>query len=100
MRTVKELLELMLANKKHFRSGLCIWSKFLCCGEDIISDKEHTLLYEYIKNNPPKNDIIDKIYNIKNDSSMYYWTFDKLYPRVRWIKQHIKKLNNENISRR
>lgn len=91
MRSIKELLIVLLENKKLFRYGLCRWSSDLFY-DNIISYEECMLLRQYIDNNRPKNDFIDKLCTIGRNNDAFYWTEGLLYPRVRWIKQQIKKL--------
>lgn len=93
MRSIKELLELMLENKKLFERGLCRWSSNLL-NDNIMSDDEYISLRQYINRNHPKNDFIDKVFRVCRKNDLYYWTAGLLYPRVRWIKEHIKKLED------
>lgn len=42
---------------------------------------------KYIKENRPKN-----IYWLIKDD--YYWEFGDIKPRIKWIKEHIKRTEN------
>jgi hypothetical protein len=88
-RTLKELLELMLANKPHFNTGLCFWCECLYT-KNLINRHEHNILYHYIKSNPPYfRSLIAKI--IDPTADYYYWRADNIAPRIKWLKKHIKK---------
>ena len=87
MRTIKELLQLMLDNKVLFKTGLCFWLVSLKANE-LITDKEYDLLNEYIENNKPKYSIFN-IYMLINDSRFYYWKAECITPRIKWLKHHI-----------
>jgi len=89
-RTIKELLELMLEHKKHFKDGLCNWIAQLN-NEHIITTDEYWLLKKYINKNRP----IYKRYNpymLFNNNYGYYWIENFITPRISWIKKHIKIL--------
>lgn len=89
----------MLDNKDLFGKndydarGLCKWAERLVL-TGYLTNEEYQKLIQYIEDNRPQNDIINWFYNRNNDDkTLYYWEIGKLYPRVRWIKQHIKKQN-------
>lgn len=84
MRSIKELLQLMLDNQQRFDYGLCHWSDALY-GNGIITGSEHTKLKRYIKNNRPFLTRIVRWYD------MYWWKEGDITPRIKWIKKHIKK---------
>lgn len=87
MRTIKELLELMLENKHLFRIGLCGWALdmyFTKKSTEKISYDEYCELLEYIEKNKP----------ITLDSltlDTYWWKPGDINPRIKWIEKHIKK---------
>lgn len=88
MRTIKELLEIMLENKDLFKNGLCSWVVLLY-SYDRISNKEYLILMEYIENNRPSifsslNSFLSQI------SNSYYWKSGDINPRIKWIQKHIK----------
>jgi hypothetical protein len=92
MRSVKELLEVLLKNQQHFTFGLCSWfRKLYFC--DIISSEESILLDNYIKEHRPSK--YSSIGAWKTRNSNWYWPTRKIAPRLKWINQHIKKLSNE-----
>ena len=49
MRTIKELLQVMLNNQKFFRTGLCAWANSI----EFSSIEEYDRLHNYIKENKP-----------------------------------------------
>jgi hypothetical protein len=51
-RPIKELLQIMLDNEKHFELGLCLWSLNLCYS-NIITHSELRDLRMYINGNKP-----------------------------------------------
>lgn len=88
MRSIKELLQIMLDNKQYFFSGLCSWSNEIHCN-GLINGYEWKTLREYIdKNRPSKFSSIDAF---KSRKSGYYWKNGNINPRIKWIKKHIKK---------
>ena len=87
MRTIKELLELLLENQIHFSNGLCFWITSLhSYGK--ISNKEHQLLLFYITNSRPSK--FSSWDTFKHRNKTYYWTKGNIEPRIEWIKKHIK----------
>lgn len=90
MKTIKELLQIMLDNPNYFRSGLCRWAESLCYRHPfLITDLECRLLKEYIKSNRPN--WLSSIDAFKRRDSVFYWKPDNIEPRIKWIKKHIKK---------
>lgn len=83
IRTIKELLEVMLNNKQIFTHGLCAWA-FNLFFKDIISLEELYVLKSYIKSNRPFN------FNSLVGEA-YFWKSGKLEPRIKWLNKHIKK---------
>lgn len=94
MRSIKELLELMLDNKDLFNTGLCDWTLKLYL-LDIISDEECYLLRQYIISNRPSlyNNFRMFYHTILRDDpeSHFYWKRGDIKPRIKWIKKHIAK---------
>ena len=89
-RSIKELLQVMLANQDLFKTGLCNWAVQLEIWS-IISEEEEMLLKDYIwENRPSKWSSVDAF---KHRNSTYYWKYSDIEPRVKWIKKHIKKLS-------
>lgn len=89
MRSIKELLELMLQHKDLFDSGLCGWAASLC-GKCIITESETGALLLYINHNPP--DYFSWTNFVKNHKHKgYFFPCGKIKPRIYWIKRHIKK---------
>jgi hypothetical protein len=90
VRTQKELLEVMLTNIGSLRSGLCFLSSELFT-QGIITFDEHIVIGNYIKYNKPS--IFSSWNAFWNAGSRFYWTRGDVEPRVKWLKQHIKKLS-------
>ena len=91
MRTIKELLQIMLDNPQHFEYGLCMWAINLC-EEGLITGKERKLLKDYIKVNEPFIFSSFDVFKEKViDQSYYYWGIGKIEPRIEWLKKHINK---------
>ena len=95
MRSIKELLEVMLDNKDFFRSGLCQWSSSLYA-RDVITSDELRILKEYIRSNrPPFYEnfalFVHTIFERNYPESHYYWKDGEIKPRLKWIQKHIAK---------
>ncbi len=86
MRTIKELLQVMLDNQP-YTAGLCHWISRLA-QLDIITTEEFWELSYYIRLNRPSRYSSLKAY--KNRHKSYYWPQYDLEPRIKWIKKHIK----------
>jgi hypothetical protein len=89
VRSIKELLQIMLDNKDLFKIGLCSWCRNLSVFE-IINHSEKIILLKYIANNRPSKYSTLKAY--RNRFSAYYWKEKDIKSRIEWIKKHIKKL--------
>jgi hypothetical protein len=88
MRTIKELLELMLQHKGLFETGLCWWRSVLW-HHDIITLEESINLIRFLNGHlPPKN----------HPSDIYCWPRGDIAFRIEWINEQIKKLEDENKS--
>lgn len=88
-RTIKELLELMLEHKNLFTEGLCKWVHSMDY-EDIITPNEYFVLLKFIENNRPEF----KWYNLYmafNNMHGFYWACGFITPRIKWIKEQIKR---------
>jgi hypothetical protein len=90
VRTQKELLEVMLTNIGSLRSGLCFLSSELFT-QGIITFDEHIVMRNYIKYHKPS--IFSSWNAFWNAGSGFYWSRGDVEPRVKWLKQHIKKLS-------
>lgn len=88
MRTIKELLELMLDNQSSFTTGLCNWVHSLRY-LDKMSFEECRLLSKYVRENRPSKFSSIDAWNRRN--SGYYWLYGDINPRIKWIKKHINK---------
>jgi hypothetical protein len=87
MRSIKELLELMLKNEQGFFSGLCSWVNYLYSSK-IINLEEKLLLIRYIENNRPSKWSSFSAFKYRN--THFYWEWKNIKPRIKWIKKHIK----------
>lgn len=90
MRTDKEILELMLEHKDLLQSGLCSFALKLN-NIKYINLEELSLIMDYIKTNRPNK--FSSIDAFLHRDSGYYWHRGRKSPRIKWIKQHIKKLS-------
>jgi hypothetical protein len=88
MRTIKELLQLMLDNKHFFQAGLCNWAANLRY-YDIINIEEHYIMHQYIRDNRPF--LLSSIDAFKHRNKAFYWEFGDIKPRIKWLKKHIAK---------
>ncbi len=87
MRSIKELLQLMLNNKHLFIDGLCQWNRALCQNQ-LIDYKEYSTLEDYIDDNAPFFFTIKRSFWYRG--YRYYWPKGDIKPRLKWINKHIK----------
>ncbi len=85
LRSIKELLQVMLDNLILFDNGLCYWATELY-HEELISYEERRILMNYIQNNKPSFSSITSLV-----TGGYYWRAGKINPRIKWINKHINK---------
>lgn len=88
MRSIKELLQVMLDNQQYFQTGLCKWATSIWSAK-LIDHEEMRVLDRYIDSNKPKK--FSSLSAFIASGSSYYWIKGHLKPRVKWIKKHIKK---------
>ena len=93
MRTIKELLQLLLIHfetSKQQIAGLCdgCWD---LVRDKIIEPEEYRELVRFIRNNRPKWYSIHYCYSQKD--RMYWWKIGNRKPRIKWLKSQIKKLS-------
>lgn len=88
MRTEKELWELVLSRTDLFETGLCGWANELWA-KDLVTDEEFLLLKSELKDNLP-----EKKYGLLE---MFCWPPFKIAPRIEWIKNRIKQLENGEL---
>ena len=87
MRSIKELLELMLNNINKLKTGLCGLAAILQL-DGIISSAEYVILYKYFKCNQPLYFInLVRKNKTKHD---YYWKIGNIPYRIKYLKKHIK----------
>ena len=92
-RTIKELLQLMLDNVNLIEDGLCgLQTKLRCF--DIITAEERFLIHNYIDHNRPSK--FSSIDAFKNRGSLFYWERGAKEPRIKWLKNHIKKIHEKH----
>ncbi len=89
MRSIKELLQVMLQHKDLFETGLCNWVGTLH-EKDIITESEEETLFKYIKYND-LNYFSWSNFIRGHKSKVYFFPCGKIKPRIYWIKRHIKK---------
>ena len=89
MRTIKQLLGVMLEHQELFRTGLCTWSSNLYI-KRYISREEGSLLYNYIKENRPSAFSSWDAFTHRQNKD-WYWKSINITPRIKWIKKHIKR---------
>lgn len=96
MRTTKELLQLMLDNEQLFFTGMCDW---ICDLEEseIITYREFSHLRCYIGANEPVNNWLYRLFKIFCYTYGFWFPEGWLWPRRRWIKQHIKLLSQQGM---
>ncbi len=90
MRTIKELLQVMLDNQKYFVSGLCNLVDNICL-KDLISMKEHRILLNYVKENKPSTFSSFERFKQEICAEAYWWKKGNINPRIKWLKKHIKQ---------
>lgn len=87
MRTIKELLQIMLDNQQYFQTGLCGWSNSI----KLSSTEEYDKLHSYIRNNKPSAFSSFERFTQELNLEPYWWKKGNIKPRINWIKKHIKK---------
>lgn len=92
MRTIKQLLEVMLEHQELFENGLCAWSRNLTY-EQIITIDERIIIWTYIRENKPSKYSSWSAYKEQTNQSRmgYYWKYKDITPRIKWLKKHIKR---------
>lgn len=90
MRTIKQLLELMLKHQDLFERGLCEWSRNLS-DKQIITIDERTIIWTYITKNKPSKFSSWSAYKEQTNHKRigYYWKYKDITPRIKWINKHI-----------
>lgn len=88
MRSIKELLQILLSNQQYFSLGLCHWTHKLY-NNGLISDDEDNLLYAYIRKNRPS--MYSSIGAWRQRNSDWFWKQGNIEPRIKWINKHILK---------
>ena len=88
MRTIKELLQLMLDNKHLFQCGLCHWLTELFIYK-LISRDERIFLLNYIKENKPEYKWYNPYMLLNHYKDSFYWIEGCITPRINWLKHHI-----------
>jgi hypothetical protein len=85
MRTEKELWELVLSRQDLFWVGLCTWINVLA-NSGVINVKEWKFLHKTLRFNLPEK-----------CENGWCWKPSKIQPRIDWINERIKQLENETI---
>jgi len=90
MRTIKELLIVMLEHKEFFIAGLCAWANSLY-NNKLINASEVAVLLKYIHHNRPKWYQKGLGYSYKRRNRQYYWIPYQIKIRIKWLEYHIQK---------
>ncbi len=86
MRSEKELWELVLSRQEWFNWGLCQWVSDLR-NSRFINEKERLLLENKMKSFLPATPRMNG----------YVWVIGDMQPRIDWINERIKQIENETI---
>ena len=92
MRSIKELLQVMLQHKDLFETGMCYWVSTLH-EKDIITESEEEALDDYIARNRPDYFSWTNFVKGYDKRGGYYFPSGEIKPRIYWIKTHIKRLS-------
>jgi hypothetical protein len=76
MRTMPELLNVMLENQGKFGDGLCLWA-FRIYLNGLMRNDEYVSILEYIKEHRP------------NKRNLHSWKRNELQPRIDWINEQL-----------
>lgn len=92
MRSINELLKVVLASSSYFKNsygrGLCQWVDSLYLHDNAITNEERNSLLTYIrKNRPSKYSSLSAYMYAEHD---YYWKPSARRHRIKWLKKHIK----------
>lgn len=87
MRSKKELLELLLENVHLIEGGGLCWAIMILTGKKVISLYEKVALDKIIKTNPTMR--------FSKGDSLYYFPAGRQRPRIKYLKQLIKKYENK-----
>ena len=90
MRTIKELLKVMLDNKNYFEIGLCRWVHSLW-EDNVITTHERFLLGAYVKSNKPFIFSSVDAFIQRLNKTNFFWEPGNITPRIEWLKTHINK---------
>lgn len=91
---IKAVFEELLENKHHFSTGLCRWIYD-------VKWKNYTkydLALSYITQNKPKSFLLT-LKRCFFGNSAYFWTPGEIKPRIKFIKKHIKLIEDEIAKR-
>ena len=90
MRSIRELLELMLENQQIFNKdsgGLCSWVGDMRYANFLISYTEYITLRRYIESNRPNP--YSSVGAFRARDTWFYWPKGNIKPRIKWLKEHI-----------
>ena len=83
MRTEKELWQLVLSRQNLFKLGLCLWVNEVYFKGEILKSE-----FDYLRM------VLDNNLPVK-DSWGWCWELGKIQPRIDWINERIKQIENE-----
>ena len=86
MRTIRQLLKIMLDNQQYFETGLCRWANELRICR-LINFEEQKNIEHYIDKFPTEQ--------YTTLGSIYYWEPCLIEPRIEWLKKHIELLKQQ-----
>lgn len=89
---IKKVFQLMLNNQHLFDLGLCAWLCELLTRSIITNKQCYFVLKEYIEHNR-----VSKFSSFEafiNRNSGFWWEIGNIKPRIKWLKQQIKKLES------
>lgn len=86
MRTEKELWELVLKYPDYIELGVCCCVRHLFFNMNEMEHEEYVILRKSLEINLPP----------KRHGSLYCWETFQLQPRIDWINERIKQLEDEN----
>lgn len=97
-RPISELLQILLDNfDSIFSEGLC-YTIHLAYVRSFITFEEKCELEHYIHYNRPKYNFFSAVFNdVLPPERTYYWKKNEKKPRIKWLKEHIKKTKKLNI---
>jgi len=96
---IKAVFEELLENKGCFENGLCYWIHTVKYRNSVCKDyNKYYVAENFVLQNRPKS-FLRTLKRRFFGGSSYFWTKDKIKPRIKFIKKHIKLIENELVNR-